>query len=114
MQNKKYKFEITEQTSKWDRKKLDKILRNQEYTGDLIQNKNRTISYKVHKVVENSSDSWIIVNNHHEALISKEDFKQVQNIIYERDIRIKKDKKYDISICKDGNINIKFKYKEVT
>lgn len=96
MQNKTYKFEITEQMRKWDRKKIDKILQNRAYTGDLIQGKKRTISHKVHKVIETTSDDWIIVPNHHEAIISKEDFEQTQNIIYRRDIRINKERKYDL------------------
>ena len=96
MQNKEYKFKVTEQMKKWDKRKLDTILNNKTYTGVLIQSKRRTISHKVHKIVKNSEDDYIIIQEHHDALISKEEFEQVQNIIYKRDIRVNKENKYDI------------------
>ena len=71
MQDTDYNFKVTEKTKYWDSKKLDKILKNQTYTGDLIQSKKRTISHKIHKVVENSFEDWIIIPNHHEAIISR-------------------------------------------
>lgn len=95
MQGKDYNFKVTEKTKYWDIKKLDKILKNQTYTGDLIQSKKRTISHKIHKVVENSFEDWIIISNHHEAIISRENFNQVQDIIYNRDIKVNKNKEYD-------------------
>ena len=95
MQDTDYNFKVTEKTKYWDSKKLDKILKNQTYTGDLIQSKKRTISHKIHKVVENSFEDWIIIPNHHEAIISREDFNQVQDIIYDRDIKVNKNKEYD-------------------
>lgn len=64
--------------------------------GELIQSKKKTISHKVHKVIETNPEDWIIVENHHEPLIKKEDFEQVQDIVFNRDIRINKDNKYDI------------------
>ena len=96
MQGKQYKFKVTEQMKLWDKKKVDKILRNRNYIGDLTQNKKRTISHKIHKVVELQEEEWIIKSNHHVPLISEEDFYHVQDIIYNRDTRIRKDRKYDI------------------
>lgn len=95
LKDKEYKFKITDKMEKWDIKKLDKILQNTVYIGDLVQSKKRRISHKVHKIVENDSDKWIIVHNHHEPIIKKEDFEQVQDIIYNRDIRRTKNNDYD-------------------
>ena len=96
MQNKEYKFKVTEQMKKWDKRKIDTILNNKAYTGVLIQSKIRRISHKVHKIIRNTEDDYIVIDNHHEAIITKEEFEQVQNIIYKRDIRVNKENKYDI------------------
>ena len=96
MQGKKYKFKISDKMKLWDKKKVDKILRNRSYIGDLTQNKKRTISHKIHKFVELQEEEWIIKPNHHIALISEDEFNQVQDILYNRDMRINKNGKYDI------------------
>jgi len=83
-------------TNLWNTKMIDRILQNQSYTGDLIQNKRKRISHKVHKLVYIDSDDWIIVPNHHTSLISKEKFNQIQNTVYNRDNRVNKEKKYDV------------------
>ena len=96
MKDKKYKFQITENMKIWDRFKIDKILKNRVYIGELAQSKKKTISHKVHKIIENTSGNWIVIKENHESIIKKEDFEQVQNVIYGRDIRINNEKKYDI------------------
>lgn len=70
--------------------------KNQSYTGDLIQGKRKRISHKVHKDLEVSEDNWIIVSNHHKALIEKDDFEKVQELLYARNIRVNKNNEYDI------------------
>ncbi len=91
-----YNYKVTESMKTWSTKKLDKILKNQSYTGDLVQGKRKKISHKIHKNLEIDMDDWIIVPNHHKALVTKEEFEQVQNIIYNRDIRIQKNNEYDL------------------
>ena len=36
-----YNYDIKETAKKWDAKKIDKILKNQSYTGDLVQGKRK-------------------------------------------------------------------------
>jgi len=96
IKDKNYKFDVRTTMQKWDRKKLDNILKNRVYTGELVQSKKRTISYKVHKLVNINVDEWVSVKNSHRPIINKEDFERVQNIIYNRDTRIKENKKYDV------------------
>ena len=91
-----YNYKIKKNMDKWNAKKLDKILKNRSYTGDLIQGKRRRISHKIHKDIEVIPDNWIIVENHHKPLISKEEFEKVQELLYERNIRVKKNKEYDL------------------
>ena len=94
----------------WDRKKIDAILTNQEYTGDLIQGKMQRISHKVHKIVKIEKEKWIVVPNHHVAIITKDEFNQVQNILYNRDTKINKNNQFNIFSghlkCEDCGCNL--------
>lgn len=96
IEEKMYNYEIKDKMKKWNTKKLDKILKNSSYTGELVQGKRKRISYKVHKDVEVNPDEWIIIKNHHKAIISQADFDKVQELLYERTIRVKKNKEYDL------------------
>lgn len=84
----------------WYRKKIDAILTNEVYTGDLIQGKMQRISHKVHKIVKIEREKWIRVPNHYIAIINRKDYEQVQNILYNRDTKINKKKsiKYIFSV----------------
>ena len=73
------------------------ILRNEMYTGTLIQGKKKMLSYKVHKLVDVPKEDWIVVENSHEAIIDKETFNKVQDII-NRDTRIKNDGTGEVSL----------------
>ena len=96
MQTNQLKEKSKKSMATWDRKKIDFILKNQTYTGDLIQSKTKVISHRVHKIKYNTKDDWIIVHNHHAAIITKEEFKQVHDILYNRDTKIKQNNKLDI------------------
>ena len=63
------------------RKMINVILQNRVYTGDLIQGKKKVENYHTHKLINVNKDEWIITKNHHEPIISKEDFDKVQEII---------------------------------
>ena len=65
----------------WCNTTLKKILQNRLYTGDMIQNRRSRVSYKYRKIVRNSPDKWIIVENTHESLVSKPDFERVQELL---------------------------------
>jgi len=91
-----FKCDINESVRKWDSKKLDEILKNRTYTGDLVQGVRKKISHKIHTAKRVKSDNWIIVPNHHKPIISKQDFEKVQEILYERGIRVHKNNEYDV------------------
>ena len=80
----------------WTNKKVDNILNNKTYTGVLIQGKRKRISHKIHNLVAINKDNWIEIANHHEPIISIEDYNKVQDIIYDREYRTRKNKEYDI------------------
>lgn len=66
---------------KWNAKMINVILQNRVYIGELIQGKKKVESYRTHKLITTNKDEWIITENHHEPIISKEKFEQVQEII---------------------------------
>ena len=60
----------------WDMTVLQRILEDQTYCGDTIQNRGKLISYKVHKYVKNPRNDWIIVKNTHEPIIDRDTWKK--------------------------------------
>ena len=70
----------------WPDSSVRRILRNQVYTGCLIQGKNKIRSYKVQVSVAIPKKDWIIVPDTHEAIISDEVFGKAQSL-FERDTR---------------------------
>lgn len=92
----------------WCDTTVSRILKNEMYTGTLIQGTKKMLSYKVHKLVDIPKEDWIVVENNHEAIIDKETFKKVQDII-SRDTRIKNDGSGEVSLfagyirCADCN-----------
>ena len=66
---------------KWNSEMVNSILRNGNYTGTLFQGKKRKLNYRVNKKINIDKDNWIVTKNHHEAIISKEKFDKVQEIL---------------------------------
>jgi len=77
----KIKNNNIEVDKKWNVKMINVILQNRVYTGDLIQGKKKVESYRTHKLITTNKDEWIIVENNHEPIISKEEFDEVQEIL---------------------------------
>lgn len=70
----------------WPDSSVKRVLKNQLYVGDMVQGKNKTISYKVQKSRSIPEKDWIIVSNTHEAIIEREQFETVQQLLM-RDTR---------------------------
>ncbi len=75
---------------KWNPEMVNKILRNENYTGTLFQGKKRKLNYRVNKKINIDKENWIVTVNHHEAIISKEKFDKVQDIL-DRQAKVNKD-----------------------
>lgn len=73
-QNPNNRFE----TSVWTGTTVGFILRNRMYVGDMVQGRQRVISYKIHKQMKTTEDEWFIKENTHEAIIEPEQFEAVQ------------------------------------
>ncbi len=74
---------------------VNSILRNENYTGTLFQGKKRKLNYRIDKKVKLDKENWIVTENHHEAIVSKEDFDKVQDIL-DRKSKVNKDGSIDI------------------
>ena len=66
---------------KWTVVSVNRILKNESYMGTLIQGKRRKINYKVKKSHDVGSENWIRVEDAHDAIISKGEFQQVQQLL---------------------------------
>ncbi len=65
----------TKKDNKWNYEIINRILKDENYTGTLVQGKRRNESYISHKEVKNSEADWIKYENHHEPIIDKEKLK---------------------------------------
>lgn len=110
--------EIENQNKEWDVSMITGIIKNKVYTGDLIQQKRKRISFKNHKLIKTKEDELIITKNNHMDIISKEQFARVQDII-KHSVKVNSNNEYDIfsgylkcAEC-DSNLTIR-KSKEYT
>lgn len=80
---------------KWNSEMVNSILRNENYTGTLYQGKKRKLNYRVDKKINIDKENWIDTKNHHEAIISKEKYDKVQEIL-DRKSKVNKDGSIDL------------------
>lgn len=64
----------------WHTTVLRTLLSNQAYIGNLVQHKTTTVSYKNHKWQRRPEEEWIVIENAHEAIISKELWDKVKEV----------------------------------
>ncbi|MEG0942103.1 MAG: recombinase family protein, partial [Angelakisella sp.] len=62
----------------WSYTTITAMLRNQMYAGDMVQGKTKKISYKSKVSRRTAPEDWFVVENTHEAIISREDWDAVQ------------------------------------
>ena len=70
--------------NKWHGSSVKKILQNQAYIGNMIQQKESTVSVICKQRKINSQENMTIIENTHEAIISVEDFNLVQELLQTR------------------------------
>ena len=68
-------------SKKWNAEIVNRILRNETYTGTLIQNIKTKPNYRTNKLIDVNKDELIITENHHEPIINKDKFDEVQQIL---------------------------------
>lgn len=90
----KYDIKVSRISHKWNTKMLDTILQNKTYIGSLVQCKRTRISHKTHNMVRVAEDEWVVSKERHNAIIKEEIFNQVQDILYNRNVRVNKRGKF--------------------
>lgn len=67
--------------AKWQAIQIFRILSNEVYLGTMVQGKRRKISYKIKKDVDVEPNNWIRVEGTHEAIVSRQLFDMVQEVL---------------------------------
>ncbi|MEG0228612.1 MAG: recombinase family protein, partial [Lachnospiraceae bacterium] len=67
--------------AKWSAGAVGRILKNEIYTGTMIQGKESSPNYKVKKKFRKPQSDWIVVQDTHEPIILKEDFALVKRLM---------------------------------
>lgn len=70
----------------WCEATVRRILTDRKYCGDMVQGQNKITSYKVQKSRRVPESEWIIVENTHDPIVSREVFMRVQGLL-NRDMR---------------------------
>ena len=65
----------------WCAVSVGAILKNRMYCGDMVQGRYRMKSYKVHIQETVPPEEWYIVENTHEAIISRDTFEKAQELL---------------------------------
>lgn len=72
-------------SNEWNSTAILKILRNEKYCGDLLQKKYVTPDFLEHKkIINKDQNSKILIKNHHDAIISREEWILVQKELLRR------------------------------
>ena len=91
--------------SMWTNTAIYKILRNEKYCGDLIQKKTYTPDYLSHdKKYNRGQEEFVIINNHHEPIISGEVFEAANAILDSRSLSPEGKSKYSNRYALSGRI----------
>lgn len=68
-------------TTKWNISQIDRILKNETYKGTMIYNKKIKKNISKNQYTNNDKKNWIILENHHQPIISISDFEKARSII---------------------------------
>ena len=67
--------------AKWSAQTIIRILKDETYTGTLIQGRQGTLNYKIKDLINKPESEWKRTENAHEAIISKQDFDLAQKMM---------------------------------
>ena len=67
-------------THRWGAQTISHILEKPEYCGHTVNFRTRMKSYKIHKIVYNPPEEWLIFENTQEPIISQQEFDLVQEL----------------------------------
>jgi hypothetical protein len=76
--------DISGMDTRWFAHTVTTIMKNPSYVGTLVSQKRTTASYKNHKSYTRPKEEWVIIENHHPAIIEKETYNVVQQLLERR------------------------------
>ncbi len=76
----------------WPESSVRRILKNEMYLGNMIQGRNKKLSYKIKQCVATPKDEWYVVKDTHEAIIDRKTFEKAQTL-FNRNTRTSPQKK---------------------
>ncbi|MGN0747440.1 MAG: recombinase family protein [Aristaeellaceae bacterium] len=68
----------------WSAERIADMLKNETYTGSMVQGRTVKLSYKSKKCLKQAPQSWVVVENTHEPLVDREAFRRVQQLLASR------------------------------
>jgi DNA invertase Pin-like site-specific DNA recombinase len=71
-------------SGQWATERVNATLKNEVYIGNMVQGRMRKVSYKVDECRRMPPEQWVIVEDTHEPLVSREVFDKVQTLIESR------------------------------
>ena len=89
----RYDIRVSKIGKVWNTKMLDSILKNKMYIGSLVQGKRTRISHKIHNIVRVPEEEWIVTEDIHQPIIKERIFEQVQNVLYNRNVKVNDENK---------------------
>jgi site-specific DNA recombinase len=99
-------------TSIWHGSSVRKILENMHYIGDLVQQRETTISVTTEKRKKNNPADYVVIESTHKAIISKDDFYLAQQLMSERKRKrphVKRHLFSNIAFCADCGKSMHYK-----
>ena len=66
--------------SRWFLTSVKDLLRKPIYTGTYVAQKETTASYKSRKIITRPEEEWVVIENHHPAIIDKETYDIVRRL----------------------------------
>lgn len=77
----------------WSNSTITNILKDRIYIGDLVQHKYASVNYKIKKIMKLEESEYIVIHDNHEAIINKEDYNKVQQMLLNRANECKRNSK---------------------
>jgi len=71
-------------SDRWNEQHIRRIITNRVYCGDTVQGVSEKVSFKLRKTRRLPPERWVVVENTHEAIISRETFELAQSIRVKR------------------------------
>ena len=75
---------------RWNDSTVSKMLTRQEYCGDVVNFKTRSLDFKHKARLDNPKENWVVFKDVHEPIISRSDFDHVQELLARGNRKISK------------------------